>query len=649
TPRSRPSPSRLTSTRWASSCPTLTTTAGRLAGLRAAENRLCFGRLDLRDGERRHIGRVALHDEDHEPLLVDWRAPAARPFYLATAAAPDGVRRRRHIRTRRRTVVAVSDEILDPGAADAGRGGEAALLAALDAGRTGRMGDIVETIQAEQDRVIRCDHRGVLVVQGGPGTGKTVVALHRAAYLLYTHREVLDRRGVLIVGPNATFLRYIGQVLPSLGETGVLAATVGELYPGVEARREEAPEVIAIKGRAEMAGVVAAAVRDRQWVPGDALEVVTDDMTLRLDRAACLRARDAARRSMLPGDEGRTHNQAAPIAAREIVRALVREVAVRLGDDLLTEADLDLIRDDLREDPGVLRAIDAVWPVLTPQRLIEDLFAVPERLARAAPALTPAERALLRRDPGGGWSPADVPLLDEAAELLGEDTSAERAAARLRHRRRVAYAQGVLDISHGSRPTDLEEGEVAEILTAADLLDAERLAERHEESDARTTAERAAADRTWSFGHVIVDEAQELSPMAWRLLMRRCPGRWMTLVGDVAQTGDPAGASSWQEVLGPYVGERWRLAELTVNYRVPAEIAALAAEVLGALGVGLTPPRPVRGTGTEPWRARAGSADAVADLVAREAAALGDGRLAVIVPTGRLAELGARIAAALPE
>ena len=214
----------------------------RLGQLNAAENGLCFGRLDLDDGERRYVGRLGIVDDegDYESLLLDWRAPAARPFYVATAARPEGVRRRRHIRTRLREVTRVDDEVLDladPEAArDTGPAGEAALLAALGAARTGRMADIVATIQAEQDHVIRAPHGGVLVVQGGAGTGKTAVALHRAAYLLYTYRRQLERRGVLVVGPNSTFLRYIGDVLPALGETAVVLSPVAGLFPGVTAR-----------------------------------------------------------------------------------------------------------------------------------------------------------------------------------------------------------------------------------------------------------------------------------------------------------------------------------------------------------------------------------------------------------------------------
>src|SRR5829696_5682733 len=274
----------------------------RIVALDAAESGLCFGRLDRHDTEvPRYIGRIGLSSEDgaEEPLLVDWRAPAAQPFYTATPLHDLGVRRRRHIRTRGRTVVDIADETLDlddPDVAQrSGLAGESVLLAALNATRTGRMTDIVRTIQAEQDRIIRADHRGVLVVQGGPGTGKTAVALHRAAYLLYTHRERLARSGLLIVGPSPTFLRYIADVLPSLGETGVVLTDVGSLRPGVEAHATEPPEVAEVKGRLAMADVVAAAVAERQAVPGLPVEITIDGTTLRFTPSDAARARTRGR------------------------------------------------------------------------------------------------------------------------------------------------------------------------------------------------------------------------------------------------------------------------------------------------------------------------------------------------------------------
>ncbi|MFF1840203.1 HelD family protein [Streptomyces sp. NPDC058217] len=655
--------------------------AAQVARYDAAENGLCFGRLDLRDGDRYYIGRVGLPAEsaDDDPLLLDWRAPAARPFYVATPAAPHGVRKRRHITTRGDRVVRLDDEVLDRDGVPVGElTGEAALLASLDAGRTGRMHDIVATLQGEQDAIIRSDHRGVLVVQGGPGTGKTAVALHRAAYLLYTHRQ-LASRGVLVVGPNPTFIGYIGQVLPGLGENSVLLSTVGELFPGVRADRTELPETAELKGRTEMAAVIAAAVRDRQVPAGTGLEVEFDGDVVRLDHEECVRAADAARATRLP------HNRAAPVFRREIVAALARRsvedtrhLADRLEADIaevLAEADLDrAVRADLDALPGLLgeedsaaaqerteaqdiadvqrmlatdadvrAALDALWPPLTAQQLLTDLYGDRARLASAAHGLTRAERELLYRAPGGGWTAADVPLLDETAELLGQDNRAAEAAAAAERAEGVAYAQGVLDLAAG-------EGEDEESLTG--MLDAETLADRHEERMVRTVAERALADRDWVFGHIIVDEAQELSQMAWRLLMRRCPTRSMTLVGDVAQTGDAAGASSWASALAPHVGDRWRQVSLTVNYRTPAEIMASTTEVLAALGPGLQLPRSVRETGLEPWRMRTEPgllARTLADRAAKEAAALEDGRLAVLVPDARRDELGAAVAESVPD
>ncbi|MDT0341654.1 HelD family protein [Streptomyces litchfieldiae] len=629
--------------------------AARTARLDSVENGLCFGRLDLRGDERRYIGRIGIldHTGEFEPLLIDWRAPAARPFYVATAHSPDNVQLRRHIRTSGRTVTGVVDEEFGATAEPAG---DTALLAAVNAARTGRMSDIVATIQREQDDIIRSPGTGVLVVQGAPGTGKTAVALHRAAYLLYTQRERLSRSVVLIVGPNPAFLRYIGEVLPSLGETGVLLATVGELYPGVRAMVTEPPATAELKGRAAMAEVVAAAVRDRQRVPEEGLEIEHEGALPRLDAAACRRARDLARETGLP------HNQAAEVFHGLIVDALARRVADRFGTDvidgssLLTDADLETIRGELATAPEVASAVAALWPPLTPQRLLTDLFASPERLAAAAPAFTAAERALLLRPAHhSGWSPADVPLLDEAAELLGADERAARSAEAARQAEReeqLAFAQEALDIAYGSRATDFDDGDEAERLSAFDLVDAEELAERHAEADHRTPAERAAADRTWAFGHIVVDEAQELTAMAWRLLMRRCPARSMTIVGDIAQTGDPGGAaSSWGRVLAPHVGDRWRQAELSVNYRLPAEIAAVAAGVLRRIDPARRAPRAVRATSVEPWRhavPRGRLAAEAVELAARECARTPEGRVAVIAPEELLPALAGR-SAGLPD
>ncbi|MBV8993176.1 MAG: AAA family ATPase, partial [Pseudonocardiales bacterium] len=591
---------------------------------------------------------------DYQPLLIDWRAPAARPFYTATAARPEGVRRRRHIRTRSRKVLGVDDEILDLDTAEPASNGtsltsEAALMAALAESRTGRMSDIVATIQAEQDRIIRAKPQGVLVVQGGPGTGKTAVALHRAAYLLYTHRRQLAKRGVLVVGPNSTFLRYIEHVLPSLGETSVLLSTVAQLHPGLHAHGVESVETAAVKGRPEMVKVVAAAVRDRQRIPIEPIELTVDGQPVRLDRTVCLPARTRARRSRRP------HNEAKRIFHREVVTALAGQVANGLGAGLLGGAglldrgDLADIRAELRASPELTAELESLWPTLSPEQLLVDLYADPQLLASATHrTLSEADRDLLARpapepaaDPDQVWTPADVALLDEAAELLGSDGSAEAAREAAALRAELQYAQGVLDI------LDLDEDLDPELLRATDLIDADRLADRQRARSYESTAERAAGDRTWTYGHIIIDEAQELSPMAWRVLMRRCPSRSMTVVGDLAQTGNRAGAGSWQDVLGPYVAGRWRLEQLTVNYRNPAEIAQLADRVLAAIDVDITPPQSVRHTGVSPRCVQVRAlGDALPALVAEEAAAVGNGRVAVLGAEAQLAELRALVPAA---
>ncbi|MFF4407756.1 HelD family protein [Streptomyces sp. NPDC001404] len=618
--------------------------SGLLAAFDSGEHGLCFGRLEFRDGRDHHIGRIGIRRDDAErtPLVVDWRADVARPFYLATGHTPMGLRRRRHISTEQRRVTALHDEILDltdpERTGHEGADADAVLLAALDSARTGRMHDIVQTIQAEQDRIIRAPHHGVLVVEGGPGTGKTVVALHRAAYLLYAHREQLARRAVLIVGPNPAFLGYIGEVLPSLGETGVLLATPGELFPGVTATGTDTPRAAEVKGGAAMAGALARFVRDRQTLPEPAIVIDHEDGELRLDAEIAEAARRRARETGLP------HNLARPSFAFAVIDALTAQLADRLGADpyggpnLLGPDDVAQLGKAVAASAEVHAAVDELWPALTPQQLVADFLEEPVHLPEA-------DAAAIRRA-GGAWTPADVPLLDEAAELLGEDDSAARAAAEAARQERIAYAQGVLDLSYGSRTQEFEdrEDEDSEVLAAHDLVDAERLAERHEEADHRSAAERAAADRTWAFGHVIVDEAQELSAMAWRLLMRRCPTRSMTLVGDPAQTAEPGGCGAWENILPPHVGDRWEHVRLGVNYRTPAEIMDVAADVVRSADASFAPPRSVRSTGVRPWALRAGDlAGAVRDAVAREGRA--EGRLAVVAPRDRLPLL----AAALPE
>lgn len=618
--------------------------SGLLAALDAVDNALCFGRIDLADGATHHIGRIGIRADDEEltPLLIDWRAEVARPFYLATGYSPMGLRRRRHISSEGRRVTALHDEVLDLG--DTTRTGhedptgDAVLLAALNQARTGRMGDIVRTIQADQDRIIRAPHQGVMVVEGGPGTGKTAVALHRAAFLLYEHRELLARRAVLIVGPNPAFLGYIGEVLPSLGETGVLLATVGELFPGVTATAADTPAAAAVKGRAEMAEVLERLVRDHERLPDPVLAVEHDRQVVMLDEGLVRVARDRARSTGLP------HNLAREYFEGYLLNTLTELVAEQIGTDpydgsnLLDDSDISAIRDELADNPAVWDAIDELWPVLTPLQVVARLLAEPDGY------LSPEDAEAVRRPVTTGWTVADVPLLDEAAELLGEDDRAARDRAARERQARIAYAQGVLDVAYASRTYEFEDkdDEDAEVLGAQDVIDAERFAERHEEADHRSAAERAAADRTWAFGHIIVDEAQELSPMAWRLLMRRSPTRAMTLVGDPAQTAEAAGVGSWEGILAPYVEDRWEHTRLSVNYRTPAEIMEVAAAVVRERAPGFEPPRSVRETGIRPFAVAAEGSGGLPGAVASVAAGLTpeEGRLAVIAQRELHAELG---------
>ncbi|MGW7066700.1 HelD family protein [Streptomyces sp. NPDC054855] len=620
--------------------------SGLLAAFHAGENGLCFGRLEFRDGRDHHIGRIGIRAPDVErtPLVIDWRAEVARPFYLATGHTPMGLRRRRHITTEGRDVTALHDEILDLGdttrTGHEGADADEVLLAALDSVRTGRMHDIVQTIQAEQDRIIRAPHHGVLVVEGGPGTGKTVVALHRAAFLLYAHRRLLAKRAVLIVGPNPAFLGYISEVLPALGETGVLLSTVGELFPGVSATGTDTPEATEVKGRAEMADVLAAAVRDRQRTPepGAPIIIEHDDGDLVLDWTIATEARDAAREADVPHNLGRPH------FAFRVIDMLTEQLAERLGADpyggpnFLGPDDIAQLGKAIAASPEVHAAIDELWPQLTPEGFLADFLEEP------TPHLSEEDARLVRRPHGAAWTAADVPLLDEAAELLGNDDSAARARAEAERARQIAYAQGVLDVSYASRTYEFEDkdDEESEVLLAHDIIDAERMAERQEEEDHRSAAERAAADRTWTFGHIIVDEAQELSAMAWRLLMRRCPTRSMTLVGDPAQTAEAGGCGSWETILSPYVDDRWEYTRLGVNYRTPVEIMDVAAEVPRVAYPDFEPPSSVRSTGVLPWARRTVDlAAAVADAVATEAR--DEGRLAVIAPRELHEELAGKL------
>ena len=598
----------------------------RLAQLNAVDDRLVFGRLDLDAGACRYIGRIGLTTPDRHRLMLDWRAPESGVFYQATAFERQGVRRRRHLMLKRRDVHGVEDEVLDPDLLEETQEnhGDGALLAALKARRTGQMGDIVATIQAEQDRVIRSALSGVLVVQGGPGTGKTAVALHRAAYLLYGHRDRLKSAGVLLVGPSYTFMSYIDRVLPSLGETGVVMSSVADLYPGVRGVEEQDSQVAEIKGRLEMAEVISRAVAHRQRTLPEPRDVDIDGIRVTVTPAMVNRARERARATGKPYNEARA----------TFVKVLIKDISEKLERILSSrsegnEADRSYVVEDVRTSRDVRVLLNLCWMPRTPRALLEDLWSRPQYLAEAAPRLSEDERRLLRREPGAAFTISDVPLLDEAAELLGDlDESAGRDEARrkaARDREMESAQKAVENVS-----PQLEEMGIEGFLSADDVVAI------NEESGARlSAAERAQVDRTWTYGHVVVDEAQELSPMQWHVLMRRCPLKSFTVVGDIAQGSSASAAASWEQAMEPFVGERMRVEELTVNYRTPRLIVELAESVARAEGLEITSLQTVREGDQEPILDRVSPdqiVPAVTDAVTAEFERIGEGLVAAIVP-----------------
>jgi DNA helicase IV len=388
--------------------------------------------------------------------------------------------------------------------------------------------------------------------------------LHRAAYLLYHHRQLLESRGVLLIGPSTSFLRYIDHVLPSLGETGAVSTTLGGLVRGIDTSTHEREEVARIKGRTDMAHVVRAAVRERQRLPRADQEILIDGRAVVIRRTDVRDAQSKARR------DGKPHNEARAAFAKEMISRLTAQLMAQLEASLGDDDRHELAR-DVRDNRTVRVAINLCWLPITPEHLLRDLFSKDHLLDACASMLTPHERALLRRAPDAPFTDADVPLLDEAAELLGELPSTGPKVKSGPSAEEVQYAREVLRTFGGSSMIP---------------VDAETLAARMQAPTARlSVAERAVADRSWTYGHIVVDEAQELSPMAWRMLLRRCPTRSFTIVGDVAQTTATAGTRWWPETMDPLFREGWQLRELTVSYRIPAAVAEAAQSFARAAGL----------------------------------------------------------------
>lgn len=541
------------------------------------EERLVFGRLDMKDHATHYIGRISLLDEHSSPLLVDWRAPISAPFYQATAQEPLGVVRRRHIATRARTVTSVEDELLDVDQAQH-QGltlqGEGALMSALSSARSGRMGDIVATIQGEQDRVIRASDRGILVVQGGPGTGKTAVALHRAAYLLYTQRERLERSGVLIIGPSRTFLRYIEQVLPSLGESGVVQMTIGDIVPGLSAQDDDPVDIAAIKGRAAFSRILREAVRLIPRLPD------RDQVLQVWNRRVILRVKDVQEALSRARRSGRPHNVARESFAMGLMELLAGRLIVEAGDASSTaDIDPDDLRtwmSEIRDSVDARRAINLAWMPTQAPAFLRKLWSRPNLLAqanrKAGTPLSVEDLSLLYRAQDEPLTISDIPLIDELEELLG---TLDLASAQKRRAEEQREKEERERANEALKATGLGGG-----IVTADML----MRQTQEAPSLRPLAERARADRSWTYGHIVIDEAQDLSPMAWRCLLRRCPSRSMTVVGDLDQKRGHRRPNSWKQALGPAARAFNEEFVLSISYRTPRALTRIAQAVMAQHG-----------------------------------------------------------------
>ena len=566
----------------------------RLTQLDLGDAALVFGRIDrlaeTPDGiESFHIGRLAVSDVNRDPVVIDWRAPVAEPFYRATGREQMGLARRRHFAVQGRKLYGIEDELfgeshlgigIDDGLESTGHGlrGYSTLLTVLDRGRTGQLGDIVATIQSEQDAIIRSPQAGVLVVQGGPGTGKTVVALHRAAYLLYTYRFPLEDQGLLVIGPNRVFLRYIERVLPSLGEAGVEQAVLHDLVPDARFGGRDTPLAARVKGGVKMIDVITKAVRDRERALREPLVVPYGLTYLRLSVEESNRIVKGARRRY------RHHNSGRRWVENELWQALAHSHR----DDISPIT----VRDQVRHMDDVRIALERMWPVLTPTQLLHDLFGSNALLKLAASnVLTEAEYSSLYRPRSEEltdvrWTEADAALLDEAREILGPKVN---------------------------KLGKIDEGE-----------------------------------QIRTFGHIVIDEVQDLTPMQLRMATRRSLNGSMTIVGDLAQATGALAPSTWADVLAHLPDRKeQRVVGLSIGYRIPGPIMELATKVMMVAAPDLRSPTAVREDGEPPrFVALPGVSsrpDAIVDAVRALLAEVGDGNVAVVVPD----ELAEEAAAAL--
>lgn len=594
--------------------------AARRQALQTQHEGLVFGRLDLELPDRagmpvrsvRYIGRLGVRDEEYEPLVIDWRAPAAGPFYRATPVEPLGVLRRRVLRSSDQTVVGIEDDLMVPEAPDdLVVVGDGALMAALTRSRGPRMRDIVATIQAHQDEAIRAPSRGVTEITGGPGTGKTVVALHRAAYLLYSDRRRFEADGVLVVGPSAAYTAYIERVLPSLGEDSVVMRSLGDLVDAVSTERLDSPEVAAIKGSLRMRRVLARVARDLAPGAPEEFRAFVAGRAIRLDRAVLDRIRSTATRS--------TQRNLATAA----IKSALAEAAWRFApggekDDFIQ------VWDDHLE---VASFLSAWWPQVDPREALLWLADRSRAHRYASGLLSVAEADLLSESMElalrlGTWSVADVALIDDLTSRMApvqQDDTDEREFYEI-HDYDDLGAWGVSEIGTGSARAGREAGPHVRSLDPRDRLLAGTIGRRPE------------------YAHILVDEAQDLSPMQWRMLGRRGRYASWTVVGDAAQSSWPDAAESTVARDEAFAGLERRGFHMTTNYRNAREIFGYAAELIRRHVPDADIPEAVRETGIEPVVEAipadddpARAARVVAEHVDRLAGEV-DGSVAIIVP-----------------
>ncbi|CAM3503475.1 HelD family protein [Nocardioides zeicaulis] len=594
--------------------------AKRIAQLDAAHEGLVFGRLDLDpsiDREPRYIGRIGVRNADRDVLLIDWRAPAAGVFYQATAATPQGVVRRRVLRSQHRTVVGVEDELLDDQAeTDLPIVGEGALMAQLSRARDRSMHSIVATIQAEQDKAIRAPGKGVVSISGGPGTGKTVVALHRAAFLLYSDRRRYEGGGVLVVGPSGVFMRYIERVLPSLGETAVALRSLGEVVGGVRATRHDEPAVADVKGATRMAELLRRTAR--QHAPGapTSFRIYWRDETIVLDPGLLGRLR----RQLM--SQGRRNRQL-PRVAKTLLDAMWRQVSGERGRERGREA----FDDDMLGHAGFVEFASAWWPPLDAQTVFGWLRD-PDFLARVGEGVVSREEQLLLSkswagQPGRPGVPdlsiEDVPLLDELRYALGDvpqRTDDER------------------DLDE----TGLLEGGV-------DLQELTTISEREYAPGGRQWAPPSHRIEDDGYAHVLIDEAQDLTPMQWRMVGRRGRTASWTIVGDPAQSSWPDAPEAAAARAEALEGKELHEFHLSTNYRNSAEIYAFAAAYARRVGLDADLPEAVRRTGEEPLVvAPVDDLEAAVREAVRTISGRVEGTVGIVVPVARRSEVNAWLA-----